>query len=77
MAAGFRMSNLNLLTFGEARRDSITLCQRAYVGKLLERSGMADCKLCTTPMERLKPSKASTTVKVDVTCYRSIVGGLR
>ena len=38
---------------------------------------MVECKPCVTPMEeRLKLTKASTTVKVDATLYRSIVGGL-
>jgi hypothetical protein len=83
MAARFRMSNLKLLTYYlgievKQGRDSITLCQWAYTGKLMDRSGMADCKLCATLMEeRLKPSKASTVVMVDTTCYRSIISGLR
>ena len=48
-----------------------------YASKLLERSGMAECKPCVTPMEeRLKLTKASTAAKVDATLYRSIVGGL-
>ena len=39
---------------------------------------MAECKPCMTPMEeRLKPKKASTVAKVNITLYRSIVGGLR
>ena len=39
---------------------------------------MAECKSCVTPMEeRLKLTKASTTMKVDATLYQSIVGGLR
>ena len=46
--------------------------------ELLERSGMAECKRCMTPMEeRLKLTKASTTAKVDAILYRSIVGDLR
>ena len=54
------------------------LGQSAYASKLLERSGMAECKPCVTPMEeRLKLTKASTTAKVDATLYRSIVDGLR
>ena len=54
------------------------LGQSAYASKLLERSGMAECKPCVTPMEeRLKLTKASTVAKVDATLYRSIVGGLR
>jgi hypothetical protein len=52
--------------------------QRAYAEKLLEHGGMAECKPCVTLMEeRLKLSKHSTAAKVDATCYRSIVGGLR
>ena len=48
------------------------LSQSAYASKLLERSGMAECKPCVTPMEqRLK------LTKVDATLYRSIVDGLR
>jgi hypothetical protein len=58
--------------------DSISLGQRAYAEKLLERGDMADCKPCATPMEeRLKLSKHSTAAKVDATRYRSIIGGLR
>jgi hypothetical protein len=83
MAAHFKMSNLGALSYyldSEVRqgKDAITLGQRAYVEKLLERGGMADCKLSATPMEeRIKLSKQSTTAKVDTTRYRSIVGGLR
>ena len=54
------------------------LGQSVYALKLLERSGMAECKPCVTPMEeRLKLTKASTAAKVDATLYRSIVSGLR
>ncbi|CAA0836931.1 cysteine-rich RLK (RECEPTOR-like protein kinase) 8 [Striga hermonthica] len=83
MAARFRMSDLGQLSYYlgmevKQGRDSITLCQRAYAGKLLKRSGMADCKSCMTLMEeRLKLTKASTAEKVNATLYRSIVGGLR
>ena len=45
--------------------------------KLLEQSGMVECKPCVTLMEeRLKLTKASTAAKVDATLYRSIVDGL-
>ena len=44
------------------------LGQSAYASKLLERSGMAECKPCVTPMEeRLKLTKASTVARVDAT----------
>ena len=59
-------------------KQSISLGQRAYTEKLLERGGMVECKPCATPIEeRLKLSKHSTTTKVDATRYRCIVGGLR
>ena len=56
-------------------KEALTLGQSAYASKLLERSVMAEYKPFVTP--RLKLMKASTTVKVDATLYRSIVGGLR
>ena len=83
MAARFKMSDLGALSYYlgiEVRQEkqSISLGQRAYAEKLLERGGMAECKLCATPMEeRLKLSKQSTAAKVDTMRYWSIVGGLR
>jgi len=59
-------------------KEALTLGQRAYASKLLERSDMAECKPCVTPIEeRLKPTKASTAAKEDATLYRIIVGSLR
>ena len=83
MAARFRMSDLGALSYYlgiEVRqgKEELSLGQSAYTSKLLERSAMAECKPCVTPMEeRLKLTKASTAAKVDATLYRSIVGGLR
>ena len=83
MAARFRMSDLGALSYYlsiEVRqgKEELTLGQNAYASKLLERSGMVECKPCVTPMEeRLKLTKASSTAKVDAILYRSIVGGLR
>ncbi|XP_062194672.1 secreted RxLR effector protein 161-like [Phragmites australis] len=83
MMSMFHMSDLGLLTYylsievSQGER-SIMLYQSAYASKLLERSGMEGCNPCHAPLEeRLKLSKASTTPAVDVTHYRSIVGGLR
>ena len=76
------MSDLGALSYYldiEVRqgKEELTLDQSVYVSKLLEQSGMAECKPCVTPMEeRLKLTKASTAAKVDATLYRSIVGGL-
>ena len=83
MVAHFRMSDLGVLSYHlgiEVRqgKEELTLGQSAYASELLERSGMAECKPCVTPMEeRLKLTKASTAAKVDATLYQSIVGGLR
>ncbi|XP_066357926.1 uncharacterized mitochondrial protein AtMg00810-like [Miscanthus floridulus] len=72
MAAHFRMSDLGALTYYldiEVRqgKEALTLGQSAYASKLLERSGMVECKSCVTPMEeRLKPTKASTASKAVV-----------
>ncbi|XP_066316635.1 uncharacterized mitochondrial protein AtMg00810-like [Miscanthus floridulus] len=77
------MSDLGALSYYlgiEVRqgKETLTLGQSTYASKLLERSGMAECKPYVTPMEeRLKPTKASTAARVDATLYRSIVGGLR
>ena len=83
MAARFRMRDLGTLSYYlgiEVRqgKEELTLGQRAYASKLLERICMAECKSCVTLMEeRLKLTKDSTTAKVDATLYQSIVGGLR
>ena len=83
MAARFQMSDLGTLSYYhgiEARqvKEALMLSQSAYASKLLERSGMTECKPSVTPMEeRLKLMKASTAMKVDATLYRSFVGGLR
>jgi hypothetical protein len=56
MCDQFRMSDLRLLTYYlgiEVCQDSsgITLCQRGYAQKLLEKTGMEDCNPMSTPME--------------------------
>mgnify|MGYP002413920588 CR=1 FL=1 len=79
----FKMSDLGLLSFylGIEVKQSvhgIVISQSACARKLLEKSGMAGCKVCHTPMEpRFKLSKQSTSSAVDATEYRSIVGSLR
>ena len=51
-------------------KEALMLGQSAYASKLLERSGMAECKPCMTLMEeQLKLMKASTTAKVNATLY--------
>ena len=50
------MSDLGALSYYlsiEVRqgKEELTLGQSTYASKLLERSGMAECKPCMTPME--------------------------
>ena len=50
------MSNLSALSYYlsievRQRKEELTLGQSAYASKLLEQSGMAECKPCMTPME--------------------------
>ena len=76
------MSDLGVLSYylgNEVTQgnEAFTLGQSMYASKLLERSGMVECKPCMTPMEeRLKLTKASTAAKVDAILYQSIVSGL-
>ncbi|BAH93902.1 Os07g0439900 [Oryza sativa Japonica Group] len=78
----FKMSDLGLLSYYlglevKQREIGISLCQLAYAGKLLDKSGMGDCNACATPMEtRLKLSKTSMSPLVNAMNYRSIIGGL-
>ena len=59
------MSDLSVLSYYlgievKQGKEALKLGQSAYASKLLERSGMAECKPCVTPMEeRLKLTKAS------------------
>ncbi|XP_066358494.1 uncharacterized mitochondrial protein AtMg00810-like [Miscanthus floridulus] len=82
MVAHFQMSDLGALSYYlsiEVRqgKEALTLGQSTYASKLLERSGMAECKPSVTPMEEwLKLTKASIVAKVDATLYRTIIGGL-
>lgn len=79
----FKMSDLGLLHYYlgievKQSTEGISLCQKAYTRKILEKAGMAGCNACQTPMvPRLKLTKESGSPLVDATLYRSIVGSLR
>jgi hypothetical protein len=56
----------------------ISLSQKAYAVKIVEKCGLQDCNSSATPMEpRLKLSRQSSELAVDKTLYRSLVGSLR
>ena len=79
----FRMSDLGKLSFYlgieiHQQPDRITLCQTAYAKRLLEQAGLSACNSLSMPIQqRLKLSKDGVGDEVDVTYYRSIIGGLR
>jgi hypothetical protein len=79
----FQMSDLGLLSYYlgievSQGADGIKLCQAAYAGKLLERTGLRACNPSLAPMEpRLKLSKRSTSSPVNTTEYRCVISGLR
>jgi hypothetical protein len=83
MKNGFRMSDLGLFTYYlgiEVCQDKsrISLCQRSYAKRLLEKVGMVDCNPCQSPMEtRLKLIKGSSEAPVNTTQFRSVVDALR
>ena len=83
MSKNFKMSDLGVLSYYlgikvQQSTTSITICQGAYAKKLLDRTGLADSNPTRTPMEaRLQLRKVGTTMTVDSTNYRNIVGSLR
>jgi hypothetical protein len=83
MAKASSMSDLGLLHYYlgiEVRQDThgISLSQKAYAGKIVEKCGLQDCNPSGTPMEpRLKLSKQSSELVVDNTLFRSLVGSLK
>jgi hypothetical protein len=50
------------------------LHQRQYTVDLLERTGMAECKPCTTPVDTQGKASAAGPPVADPTGYRSLVG---
>jgi hypothetical protein len=82
MKANFQMSDLGLLSFylriEVHQGDSgITLRQTAYAKHVVELAGLTDYNPALTPLEkRLKLSRDST-MEVDSTQYRRLMGSLR
>ena len=83
MAEVFKMSDLRLLTYYlgiEVKQDAegITLSQRNYARKILEKGGLLDCNPCQVPVQaNPKLSREDSSPCVDATEYRSLVGSLR
>jgi hypothetical protein len=60
-------------------RDGIVLTHEKYANNLLQKLGMIQCKLATTPLstsEKLFAAKGKPLGPTDTTHYRSIVGAL-
>lgn len=61
-------------------KDSITLTQKKYIGDILVRANMSNCKPISTPMtssEKLSKIQGTLLSETEATKYRSIVGALR
>lgn len=83
MMRKFEMSDLGYLSYYlgievKQHSDCITLCQKSYASKILEKTGMSSCNPCHIPMDpRKKLSKNDDEPFVDATEYRRIIGSLR
>ena len=83
MTAVFKMSDLGLLSYYlgievKQKEEGITLSQGSYALKILEKGGMLDCNPCQVPMDpKVKLTKESSSMSVDATEFRSLVGSLR
>jgi hypothetical protein len=59
----------------EPRPTGLLLHQRQYTIDILERAGMTDCKLCSTPVDtQAKLSESEGDPVTDPTVYRSLAG---
>lgn len=83
IAKKFKMTdlgNLRWLLGMEVRRNRenrvIEVSQAAYIDRVLERFGMADCKPVTTPAEGILPRLTEEQGGVSDGDYRSLVGSL-
>ena len=62
----------------EPRPSGILLHQRQYALDILERTGMTDCKHCSTPVDtQTKLSADMGDLMADPTAYRSLAGALQ
>lgn len=83
MSSNFEMSNLGRLSYYlgievKQLEGYIELKQTGYARKILEKAGMNDCNPTKYPMDPKELlTKDEGGIAVDVTQYKSIVGGLR
>ena len=62
----------------ESRSSGLLLHQRQYALDILERAGMTDCKLCSTPVDTQAKLSADLGDPVaDPTGYQSLAGALQ
>ena len=62
----------------EPRPSGLLLHQRQYAINILERAGMTDCKICSTPIDtQAKLSAVLGDPLADSTAYRSLAGVLQ
>lgn len=83
MADEFEMTDLGRLTYYlgievKQQENCTELKEEAYAKKLLERSGMVECKTAKYPMEtKFELDKDENGKEVNSTQFKSIMGSLR
>ena len=85
MRSKFNMKDLGKISYFlgiqfDQKKDKITMNQKQYIIKMLERFGMSDCKPRSTPSEPreggIKNEEEKSSELVDPRGYRGIVGSL-
>jgi len=78
----FEMMDLGLMSYFlgmevKQNQDGVFICQMKYVGEILMKFHMEDCKCTNTPMnQKEKFSKDDGSDKIDEGQYRSLIGCL-
>ena len=67
---------LNMEVTRDCQRQTISLSQSQYIENILERHGMAKCKLVGTPMEANLKLKKLDTAEMNTTEYQQLIGSL-
>ena len=60
----------------DCQRQTISLSQSQYIENILERHGMAKCKLVGTPMEANLKLEKLNTAEMNTTEYQQLIGSL-
>ena len=69
---------LGIMVSRDVHGNKIHITQEGYIGQVLERFGMSNCKLVAPPMDKDKPhEKVEGEEPWDKTLYQQLIGSLR